>query len=219
MTATKVLEAEARERVGKGAARALRREGKIPAVIYGDKQAPTGVALDRNQMTLLVRGGGFMTTLFEMKIGDGPAERVIPRDFQLDPVRDTLMHVDFLRLGKDAVIDVEVPVHFVNQDRSPGIKRGGVLNIVRHRIELHVRADAIPVSIVIDLSGLDINDSVHISAVALPEGARPVIHERDFTIATVAAPTVMAAEEEAKPAAEGAEGAAAAAPSDESKAE
>ncbi|HVV93201.1 MAG TPA: 50S ribosomal protein L25/general stress protein Ctc [Hyphomicrobiales bacterium] len=217
MTATKVLEAEARDRVGKGAARALRREGKIPAVIYGDRQAPAGVALDRNQMTLLVRGGGFMTTLFELKVGDRPAERVIPRDFQLDPVRETLMHVDFLRLGKDAVIDVEVPVHFVGQDRSPGIKRGGVLNIVRHRVELHVRADAIPEFIEIDVSELDINDSVHISAAKLPEGARPVIHERDFTIATVAAPTVMAAEEEAKPAEEGAEGAAA--PAEESKAE
>lgn len=206
MTATKVLTAEARDRVGKGAARALRREGKIPAVIYGDKRPPAGVVLDRNQMTLLVRGGGFMTTLFEMNVGDGATERVIPRDFQLDPVRETLMHIDFLRLGKDAVIDVEVPVHFVNQERSPGIKRGGVLNIVRHRIELNVRADAIPEFIEIDVAGLDINDSVHISAVKLPEGARPVIHERDFTIATVAAPTVVTEEApaEGEAAAEGA---------------
>jgi large subunit ribosomal protein L25 len=216
MTATKVLTAEARDRVGKGAARALRREGKIPAVIYGDKRPPEGVALDRNQMTLLVRAGGFMTTLFEMQVGGGGTERVIPRDFQLDPVRDALMHIDFLRLGKDAVIDVEVPVRFVNQDRSPGIKRGGVLNIVRHRIELHVRADSIPEFLEVDVAGLDINDSVHISSVALPEGARPVIHERDFTIATVAAPTVVT-EEETRPAEEAAEGAAAT--GDEPKAE
>jgi large subunit ribosomal protein L25 len=193
MSATKVIKAEARERAGKGAARALRREGRIPAVIYGEKQPPVGISLDRNQMTLLLHGGGFMTTLFEVEVGGG-TERVIPRDYQLDPVRDFLMHIDFLRVGKDSVIAIEVPVHFVNEEKSPGIKRGGVLNVVRHHIELYVPADRIPEAIEIDLAGLEINDSVHISAVKLPEGARSVIHDRDFTIATIAAPTVATQE-------------------------
>ena len=193
MSATKVIEAEARQRAGKGAARALRREGRIPAVIYGEKQQSVGIALDRNQMTRLVHGGGFMTTLFEINVG-GAAERVIPRDFQLDPVSDTLMHIDFLRIGKDSVVAVEVPVHFLNEERSPGIKRGGVLNVVRHTVELYVPADRIPDFLEVDLSGANINDSIHISSIKLPEGVRPVIQDRDFTVATIAPPTVAPAD-------------------------
>jgi large subunit ribosomal protein L25 len=191
MSATKVIEAEARQRAGKGAARALRREGRIPAVIYGEKQAPVGIALDRNQMSRLLHAGGFMTTLFDVKIGD-VSERVIPRDFQRDPVRDTLLHIDFLRVGKDSVVSVDVPVRFLNEELSPGLKRGGVLNVVRHHVELYVPADSIPEALEVDLSGLDINDAVHISAIKLPEGARPVIQDRDFTVATIGAPTVVA---------------------------
>jgi len=193
MTATKVLNAEARQRVGKGAARALRREHKIPAVIYGDKRPPVGIAISGHELYVLLNAGGFMTTVFEISV-DGATERVIPRDYQVDPVRDVPIHVDFLRVGKDTVIEIEVPVHFTGQDRSPGIKRGGVLNIVRHYVELYVAADAIPESIEVDVSGLDINDSVHISAVKLPGGARPVIQDRDFTIATVAAPSAVRSE-------------------------
>jgi large subunit ribosomal protein L25 len=187
--ATKLLKASARDRVGKGAARALRRDDKIPAVIYGDKKPPLSIALDQNEMTRLLHGGGFMTTIFDIEV-DGSSERVIPRDFQVEPVRDFLIHVDFLRIAEGAVIAIDIPVHFRNHEQSPGIKRGGVLNVVRHTVELYVPADRIPEFLDASLAGLDINDSLHISAIALPEGARPVIADRDFTVATIAPPTV-----------------------------
>lgn len=207
MTATKVLKAEARDRAGKGAARALRRQQKVPAVIYGGKQAPTGISLNGNDVYTLLHGGGFMTTLFDIDVG-GKVEKAIPRDYQLDPVKDHLIHIDFLRITEDSIITVEVPVSFINEAAAPGLKEGGVLNIVEHAIELAVKATSIPKSIEVDLTGLQIGDTVHISAVKLPEGAKPV-DRRDFTIVTIAAPTVQAEE---KPAAEGAapaEGAAA----------
>jgi large subunit ribosomal protein L25 len=203
--ATKLLKASVRERVGKGAARALRREDKIPAVIYGDRKPPVGIALDQNEMTRLLHGGGFMTTIFDIEV-DGNAERVIPRDFQVEPVRDFLIHVDFLRIAEGAVIAIDIPVHFRNHEQSPGIKRGGVLNVVRHTVELYVPADRIPEFLDASLAGLDIHDSLHISAITLPEGARPVITDRDFTVATIAAPSV------GERAAAGAEGAAAETP-------
>lgn len=189
MSETKALKAEARDRSGKGAARALRREGKIPAVIYGDKKAPTGIALDQKTVSQLLFAGGFMTTIFDIDVG-GKKEHVIPRDFQLDPVKDRLVHVDFLRVGKNSVISVEVPVRFLNEEKSPGIKLGGVLNVVRHAVELYVPADKIPDFLEVDLAGTAIGDSIHISAIKLPQSAKPVIHDRDFTIATIAAPTV-----------------------------
>ncbi len=204
MSATKALKAEARERAGKGAARALRREGKVPAVIYGDKKSPVGIALNGNEMAKLVFGGGFMTTIFEIDAGKG-VERVIPRDIQLDPVKDFLIHVDFLRVSKDSVISVEVPVHFLNEETSPGLKRGGVLNVVRHAVELYVPADSIPDFIEIDLAKAEIGDSLHISAVKLPDGVKPVIQDRDFTVATIAAPTVVSDEARAAQEAEDAE--------------
>jgi large subunit ribosomal protein L25 len=190
--ATKLLKASARDRVGKGAARALRRDDKIPAVIYGDKKPPVSIALEQNEMTLLLHGGGFMTTIFDIEV-DGNTERVIPRDFQVEPVRDFLIHVDFLRIAEGSVITVDIPVHFRNHEQSPGLKRGGVLNVVRHTVELYVPADKIPEFLDADLAGLDINDSLHISAIKLPEGARPVIGDRDFTVATIAPPTVAEA--------------------------
>ncbi|HYI43295.1 MAG TPA: 50S ribosomal protein L25/general stress protein Ctc [Sphingomicrobium sp.] len=206
MSVTKVLKAEARDRVGKGASRALRRQQRVPAVIYGGKQAPTGISLNGNDLYVLLHGGGFMTTLFDIDVG-GKIEKAIPRDYQLDPVKDFLTHVDFLRITEDSVITVEIPVHFFNEAASPGLKGGGVLNIVEHTIELAVKATNIPKSIDIDLSGLEIGDSIHISEVKLPEGARPV-DRTDFTVATIVAPTVQV--EEARPTA--AEGEAAAAP-------
>lgn len=189
MASTRTLQAALRGRVGKGAARALRREDKLPAVIYGEKKPPVSIALDQNQMTLLLHGGGFMTSVFEIEV-DGATERVIPRDFQVEPVRDFLTHIDFLRIGQDTVIAVDIPVHFLNHEQSPGLKRGGVLNVVQHDVELYVPADRIPEFLEADLSGLDINDSLHISAIKLPEGARVVITDRDFTVATIAPPTV-----------------------------
>jgi large subunit ribosomal protein L25 len=208
MSATKVLKAEARDRVGKGAARALRRQHRVPAVIYGGKKEPTGISLSGNEMYILLHAGGFMTTLFDIDVG-GKVEKAIPRDYQLDPVKDFLTHIDFLRITEDSVITVEIPVHFVNETASPGLKGGGVLNIVEHTIELAVKATNIPKAIEIDLTGLEVGDSIHISGIKLPEGARPV-DRSDFTVATIAAPTVVS--EEPKAAAEGAaEGAAPAA--------
>jgi len=179
------LKAEARERVGKGSAREIRRNGKVPAVIYGDKQAPISITLDYKTLYYKIHGGGFKTTIANILL-DGKSIQVLPKDFQLDPVSDKPVHVDFLRVSAKSVVNVHVPIHFLNEEASPGIKRGGALNIVRHDIELHVPANAIPEAIEIDLTGLQIGDSIHISAVTLPKGATPVIQDRDFTIATIA---------------------------------
>jgi large subunit ribosomal protein L25 len=179
------LKAEAREKVGKGSARETRRNGKVPAVIYGDKQPPLSIALPYKELYYKIHGGGFMTTIATIDV-DGKKIQVLPKDYQLDPVRDFPMHVDFLRVGKDTVVTVEVPVHFINEEKSPGIKRGGVLNVVRHEVEFTVPANAIPDSITVDLEGTEIGDSIHISAVKLPAGVKPVISDRDFTIATIA---------------------------------
>jgi large subunit ribosomal protein L25 len=195
------LVATVRDRVGKGAARALRREQKIPAVIYGAGKPALTIALPQKEVSLKLLGGGFLTTVATIDVG-GEKYRVLPRDYQVDPVRDTLIHVDFLRIAAGDTIAVEVPVHFLNEAASPGLKRGGALNIVRHEVELECPADAIPANIEVDLTGLDIGDSVHISAVKLPEGVTPTIRDRDFTIATIAAPAGLKEEEEA--AAEGA---------------
>ena len=180
------LKAEARERVGKGSARELRRNGLIPAVIYGDKQAPISIALSTNEVTKRIHAGGFMTTVATIDV-NGQKIQVLPKDYQLDPVRDFTMHVDFLRVSGDSEVSVEVPVHFVNEEKS-AIKIGGVLNVVRHEVELYCPASDIPEFITVDLAGAKIGDSLHISAVKLPKGVRPVIADRDFTIATIVAP-------------------------------
>lgn len=193
MAQTYELAATVRDRVGKGAARALRREGKIPAVIYGEGKTALPIALPAKEMSLKLHQGGFLTHIAEIVVG-GEKIRVIPRDYQLDRIRDTLVHIDFLRVGAGSRITVEVPVHFVNETASPGLKRGGVLNIVRHEIEVECPADAIPENIEFDLTGLEIGDSIHISAVTLPAGVTPTIRERDFTVATIAAPAVLAEE-------------------------
>jgi large subunit ribosomal protein L25 len=184
------LKAETREQVGKGSARALRRNGKVPAVIYGEKQPPLAIALSYKEVFYKIHGGGFRTTVATIDV-DGQKIRVLPKDYQLDPVRDFPMHVDFLRVGEHSTVTVNVPVHFLNDTASPGIKRGGVLNIVRHEIELDVAADEIPDAIEIDLTGLEIGDSIHISAVKLPKNAQVTITDRDFTVATIAAPAVL----------------------------
>ena len=198
MAEVRILKAAARERAGKGAARAVRREGRIPAVIYGDKQAPELISLAKNEIERLWNTGTFMSHLVDIEV-NGKKERAIPRDVQTDPVLDFVVHIDFLRLGKGATIDVEVPVHFVNEEASPGLKRGGVLNIVRHDVELSCPAESIPEFIEIDVTGLEIGDSVHISAVKLPKDVTPTITDRDFTIATIAAPAgLVSAESEAE---------------------
>lgn len=189
------LKAEARERVGKGSSRELRRNGLIPAVIYGDKQEPISIALSTKDVTRLIHAGGFMTTVATI-IVDGKKISVLPKDYQLDPVRDFTMHVDFLRVSAKTEVNVEVPVHFENEDKS-AIKQGAVLNIVRHTVELHCPANKIPEFITVDLSGTKVGDSLHISAVKLPKGVTPVITDRDFTIATIVAPAAGVEEDEA----------------------
>ncbi len=207
MSDTIALPAEPRERVGKGAARAVRRAGRVPAVIYGDRKDPLTISLDPRDVDRELHRPGFFATLFDVEVG-GKKHRVLPRDVQLDPVSDRTVHVDFLRVAQDTEVTVNVPVNFMNDEESPGLKRGGVLNIVRHEIEFSCRADAIPQQIEIDLTGLDIGDSVHISMIQLPDGVTPTITDRDFTIATVAAPSAVKAEaaEEQAAAAEGEEG-------------
>lgn len=194
MSDTYVLKAEARERVGKGSARELRRNGKIPAVIYGDKQPPVSIALPYKEVTMKIHSGGFLTTIAMIDV-DGKKIRVLPKDYQLDPVRDFTMHGDFLRISKGTSVTVEVPVHFVNEDASPGIKRGGVLNIVRHAVEVNCPADSIPESFIADLTGLDLGEGLHISNITLPDNVEPTITDRDFTIATIAAPAGLKSEE------------------------
>lgn len=189
------LKAAKRERVGKGAARELRRNGQVPAVIYGDKQAPLAIALSYKEIYYKIHGGGFLTTVATIDV-DGDKIQVLPKDFALDPVRDFPIHVDFLRVGKSTIVTVAVPVHAVNQDKSPGLKRGGVLNMVRHEVEFYCPADSIPDYIEIDLAGRDIGESIHISQVVLPAGVKPVIGDRDFTIATVAGSSAMKPEVE-----------------------
>lgn len=178
------LKAWARQRSGKGGARAARREGRIPGILYGDKQDPQTIAVDYRAISLQLHTGHFQSTIFSLNV-DGTKTRVIPRDVQLDPVRDFPIHVDFLRLSKDALVTVEVPVRFLNEAASPGLKRGGVLNVVRHEIQVRCPSDAIPDHFDVDLTGLEIGDAVHISAITLPEGVRPTTTERDFTVATI----------------------------------
>lgn len=188
------LKAELRERVGKGSSRELRRKGLIPAVIYGDKQAPLAITLSSKEITQRIYAGGFMTTLAMIDV-NGQKIQVLPKDYQLDPVRDFTLHVDFLRVSAHSKVTVQIPVQFINEEKAPGIKTGGVLNIVRHEIECHCPADHIPEHIVIDLTGAKIGDSIHISHVKLPEGVSPTITDRDFTIATIVAPAGGTTEE------------------------
>ncbi|MFN3232764.1 MAG: 50S ribosomal protein L25/general stress protein Ctc [Alphaproteobacteria bacterium] len=205
MADVSTLAAERRDRVGKGSARAARRNGRVPAVIYGAGQDPLPITLAFNEVLREVKRGRFMGTLFDVEIGS-EKERVIPRDLQVDVVKDFPMHIDFLRISRDSRIDVEVPVHFINEETCVGLKRGGVLNIVRHDVELSCPADSIPEEIVLDIEALDIGDSVHIGDVDLPEGVTPTIADRDFTIATIAAPSGGTDEDEDE-AVEGEEGA------------
>jgi large subunit ribosomal protein L25 len=188
------LKTWARARTGKGGARASRREGRIPGIVYGDKTDPQTVAVDYRAIVNQLHTGHFQSTIFMLDL-EGTKTRVIPRDVQLDPIRDFPIHVDFMRVGEHSLVTVEVPVRFLNEAASPGIKRGGILNVVRHEIEVRCPADAIPEHFDVDLTGLEIGDAVHISALKLPEGVLPTSTERDFTVATI----VGRAAEEAAP--------------------
>ena len=185
--ATKQLAATVRSGTGKGAARSVRREGRVPGVIYGGGIDAEAISLDYREINKLIYAGHFLTTIFEIDLG-GRKERVIPRDYQLDVVKDTPLHVDFLRLRPGSRLRVDVPVHFINQETCPGIKKGGALNIVMHNVEMKVPADQIPDGITADLSKLDIAESLHINDVTLPEGCKPT-QAGNFTIASITPPS------------------------------
>lgn len=205
MSEVSVLTAEVRERVGKGAARALRRENKIPAVIYGDKKPPVSIILPYKEMWMKLHAGGFLNHVVDIVVG-GEKIRAIPRDYQLDRVRDTLIHIDFLRVAQGARLTVEVPVHLINEEQSPGLKARGVLTIAAHSVELEAPADAIPEFVTVDLGTLDIGDNVHLGQIALPAGVTAV--DPETAILSIAGPNVP----DAEPAAEAAAPAPAAAP-------
>jgi len=187
MASSYELKASARDRVGKGAARELRREGLLPAVIYGDKKPALPITIPVKETTLTLHKGGFLTHIGTIDI-DGKKHKVIAKDFQLHPVRDDVLHVDFLRVSGNTVLTVDIPVTFINEETCPGLKKGGMLNVVRHTVEMNVAADSIPEALVFDLAKVNIGDTLHISATTLPEGAQPTITDRDFTVATLAAP-------------------------------
>jgi len=195
MSDTMTLSASKRDRAGKGSARAARRAGLIPAVIYGDRKDPLSITLDANAFNKLISTPGIFSQLLNITV-DGEKSNVLARDIQFHPVTDVPLHVDFLRISKGATIAVSVPVVFLNEEKSPGLKAGGVLNVVRYEVEVNCPATSIPENLVVDLEGTVVGDSIHISAVSLPEGVEPTITDRDFTIATIAAPTVAPVETE-----------------------
>jgi large subunit ribosomal protein L25 len=199
MATAKELKATARPKSGKGAARAERRAGRVPAVIYGDKQPPLPISVDDRELRLRIFAGHFLTTIYDIDL-DGKKHRVIPRDYHLDPVKDFPIHVDFMRLGEGATIRVSVPLRVMGTEASPGIKRGGTVNIVTHTIDLQVSVENIPQSIEVDVSGLEINHSLHLSDVTLPAGTKAV-SRADATLVTIVPPSGYAEEQKAAAAA------------------
>ena len=193
MSDTLNLPAETRERAGKGASRALRREGRVPAVVYGGKEEPLSIHVEEKLLVKQLGTGHFLNSIVEIEVG-GKKLRTLPKDVAFHPVTDRPLHADFLRLSKDSTVHVNVPVLFTNEEASPGLKRGGVLNIVRHELELICEADKIPEDIQIDVTGFDIGESIHISVVTLPKGSTSAITDRDFTIATIIAPSGLRSE-------------------------
>ena len=198
--------AEARAGAGKGPARALRRQGRVPAVIYGEKKEQQLISLETRQLKRALGDPHFHSSLCALEL-DGEEIRALPREVQVHPVTDEPLHADFVRVSRGSIVTVEIPVNFVNEDEAPGIKRGGVLNLVRREVELACPADAIPSEITVDLAGFDINDSIHISNAQLPQGVHPTITDRDFTIATISPPTVAVEEVEGEAAPEAEEAA------------
>ena len=189
------LPAETRDRAGKGASRALRREGRVPAVVYGEKKEPLSIHVEEKLLNKMLSTGHFMNSIVMIDVG-GKATRTLPKAVDFHPVTSRPTHVDFLRISEHTKVTVAVPVRFDNEDASPGLKRGGVLNVVQHEIELTCDAAHIPDEIHVPLDGLEIGDSIHISQVKLPQGAEPTITDRDFTVATLVAPSAMKSEEE-----------------------
>jgi large subunit ribosomal protein L25 len=199
------LPAETRDRAGKGASRALRRDGRVPAVVYGEKKEPLSIHVEEKLLSKMLSSGHFMNSVIMIDVAGKP-HRTLPKAIDFHPVSSRPIHVDFLRIGEHTKVTVGVPVRFDNEEDSPGLKRGGVLNVVQHELELVCDAASIPSEIHIDLTGLEIGDSIHISQVKLPDGVTPSIEDRDFTVATIVAPSAVKAEEEEAAAAAAAEG-------------
>ena len=199
------LSAETRERAGKGASRAMRREGRVPAVVYGNREEPLAVHVEEKALMKALNTGHFMNSVVMIDVAGGPTARTLPKDVQFHPVTDRPLHVDFLRISEHSKVTVAVPIRFVDEDKARGIKRGGVLNAVRHELELVCDAAEIPDEIEVSLAGLNIGDSLHISAVTLPKGVTSAITDRDFTVATIVAPSGLKMEAEDAQAAEAAE--------------
>ena len=200
--ANQVIKAELRTKAGKGSSRAIRRDGRIPAVVYGAKKDVTMITVDHVSIMKLLNTGAFLSSTYDVEV-DGKKEMVLPRDVHFHPVNDRPLHVDFLRLAQDAMIAINVPIHFLNEEECPGIKGGGIINAVRHDLELNCPANNRPEGIDIDLTGLELGDSIHISDITLPEGVTPVIDDRDFTVATIAAPSGLKSDDEDEEAVEG----------------
>src|SRR5271165_5979049 len=207
MATVKELKATARPAGGKGAARAVRRTGRVPGVIYGDSQPPVSISVDGTELKQRILAGHFLTTLYDLDV-DGTKYRVIPRDFQVDPVRDHATHVDFMRLGEGATIRVRIPIHVINVEQSPGVKRGGAVNVVTHALDVVCPAEHIPTAIEVDVAGLEISHSKHLRDIQLPPSVRPIVRA-DATLVTIVPPSGYA--EELKAAADAAAAAAAAA--------
>jgi len=189
------LPAEARDRAGKGASRALRRDGRVPAVVYGEKKEPLSIHVEEKLLAKMLSTGHFMNSVVMVDY-QGKAHRTLPKAVDFHPVSSRPIHVDFLRIGEHTKVHVAVPVRFDNDEESPGLKRGGVLNVVQHELEIVCDAASIPAEIHIDLTGLEIGDSIHISQVKLPNGVVPANKDEDFTVATIVSPSAMKAEEE-----------------------
>ncbi len=190
MSETLNLSAETRDRAGKGASRALRREGRTPAVIYGGKEEPIAIHLEEKALAKVLGTGHFFNSIVELTVG-GKTIRTLPKDVAFHPVSDRPLHADFLRVTKGDVVHVNVPVVFINEEKSPGLKKGGVLNVVRHELELICAPDSIPEDVTVDVSGFEVGDSIHFSVVTLAKGVTPAITDRDFTIATIVAPSAL----------------------------
>ncbi|MEO0501464.1 MAG: 50S ribosomal protein L25/general stress protein Ctc [Pseudomonadota bacterium] len=196
MSEAMTIAAQVRDKAGKGASRAIRREGRVPAVIYGDGKDPISVHVEERALRKLLNTGQMLNSVVEVEVDGGDTHRTLPKDVQFHPVTDRALHVDFLRLAKGAKIAVAVPMHFTDEETSPGLKRGGVLNVVRHEIEVECRPSLIPSELVASLDGLEIGDSIHISQVTLPEGVEVDFGDHDFTVATIVAPSALKSQED-----------------------
>ena len=195
MVMTSNLEVENREKVGKGISRALRREGKIPGIIYGNKENPVSISINENDLKAELRKAGFFNRLCDLKLGNENI-RVLPQDIAIHPVTEKAEHIDFLRVSENTRVTIQIPVKFENEEECPGIKLGGILNVVRYSVEVSCPASKIPEEFIVDLTGLELGDSIHFSSIKIEEDIAPTISDRDFTIASIVAPAALTSEEE-----------------------